>query len=323
MADFGKLERVDLRKAWSHEAQSFTPWVAANLEMLGEAVGIALELDQTEKPIGSFSADVLCTDTLTSRPVLIENQIEKTDHSHLGQIITYAAGIGASAVVWIAAHFRDEHRAALDWLNEHTDEDLAFFGLEVEVWRIGDSAMAPKFNTVCKPNNWSRTVHAAATAPAQMTETQRAQVEFWTQFNELLKQTQSPLRSASAAPYNWIGHPVGRTGFILNSNWSTWNSETNTTGGEIREDLILSTSTAKENFARLLEQKAEIEDALRAEGVDELICWYNPETAQLCRIYVRRDVDVANRDDWSAQQQWLQKRGEAFLKVFAPIVKAL
>lgn len=291
--------------------------------MLGEAIGISLQLEQTEKPIGSFSADVLCTDTLTSRHVLIENQIERTDHGHLGQTITYAAGIGASTVVWIAATFRDEHRAALDWLNEHTDEDLAFFGLEVELWRIGDSLVAPKFNVVCKPNDWARTAHAAAAAPAKQTETQLAQVEFWTQFIDLSKQIQSPVRSANPAPYNWLGHPVGRTGFVLNSNWSTWNSVTNKAGGELREDLILSTATAKENYSRLLAQRDEIESALKAAGADGEIHWYNPENAQLCRIYVRKDADIADRNDWPNQQTWLLKQAEAFLEVFAPIVKQL
>lgn len=323
MVDFGRLARVPLRDAWPNEAQSFTPWVADNLEMLSEVIGISLSLEQTEKAIGSFSADVLCTDTLTNRPVLIENQIERTDHGHLGQTITYAAGIGASAVVWIAAEFRDEHRAALDWLNEHTDEDLAFFGLEVELWRIGESAVAPKFNVVSKPNDWARTVHAAATAPAQLTETQRAQVEFWTQFIDNMKQHQSPLRSASAMPYNWLGHPLGRSNFVLNSNWSTWNSATGKAGGEIREDFIINGAQSKEYFATLLERQGEIEQALREHGVQEEIHWYNPDNAQLCRIFVRRPADIANTEDWPNQQAWLLRQAEAFLSVFAPIVKEL
>jgi hypothetical protein len=282
MVSFGNLERVDLRKAWANEAAQFTPWVAENLALLGDAVGLSLELDRTEKPVGSFSADILCRDTLTSRPVLIENQIERTDHTHLGQTITYAAGIAASTVVWVAAQFREEHRAALDWLNEHTDEDLAFFGLEIEVWRIGDSAMAPKFNVVCKPNDWARQVHAAATGPAALTSTQSAQIEFWTEFVELARQRQSPVRSGTPGPYNWVGHPVGRSGVSLNSVWSTYNSVTKSLGGEIREDLVLSTASAKNNYARLLERRDEVEPALREHGVIEDICWYNPESAQLC-----------------------------------------
>jgi hypothetical protein len=225
--------------------------------------------------------------------------------------------------VWIAAQFREEHRAALDWLNEHTDEDLAFFGLEIEVWRIGDSAMAPKFNVVCRPNDWARTVHATATSQSRMTALQEAQLEFWTQFVDLGRQSQSPVRSGSPSAYNWVGHPVGRSGFVLNSVWSTWDSEANKTGGELREDIVLSTDSAKENYARLLEKRDQIEAQLRTAGVTEEIHWYNPENAQLCRIYVRKTADLSNRDDWAVQQEWLLRRAEAFLAVFSPIVKSL
>ena len=323
MDSFGSLTKVDLRQAWANEALQFTPWLAENLSLLGDTIGLSLELDQTEKPVGSFSADVLCRDTLTSGLVLIENQIERTDHTHLGQTITYASGIGASTVVWVAAQFREEHRAALDWLNEHTDEDLSFFGLEIEVWRIGDSAMAPKFNVVCKPNDWARTVHAAAGSPAALTPLQSSQLEFWTQLVELTKEAQSTIRSSKPAPYNWMSHPLGRTGFWLSSVWSSWNSETNTTGGEVREELVLQSASSKESYAKLLERRDEVESLLAAAGVPERVQWYNPDNAQVCRVFVRSDVDLEDRADWRRQQQWLLDRAEAFTKVFAPIVKQL
>ena len=323
MKDFGTLERVDLRTAWANEAKQFTPWVAENLEILGDTINLSLQLEQIEKPVGSFSADILCLDTLTSKLVLIENQIERTDHTHLGQTITYAAGIGASTIIWIAAQFREEHRAAIDWLNEHTDEDFAFFGLEIEVWRIGDSAMAPKFNIVCKPNDWAKSVHAAANNPSRLTETQSSQIEFWTSFVELTQQRQSRIRSNKPAPYNWTGHPIGRSGFVMNSVWSTFNSVTNSFGGEIREELILSTGSAKENYAKLLERRDEIELRLREQGVTEDVNWYNPDNAQLCRIYVRRDADIKDKADWPDQQYWLIARAEIFLTVFGPIVREL
>jgi len=323
VASLGSLTKVDLRQAWANEAAQFTPWVADNLALLGDAIGLTLELEQTEKPVGSFSADVLCRDTLTSRLVLIENQMERTDHTHLGQTITYASGIGASTVVWIAAQFRDEHRAALDWLNEHTNEDLAFFGLEIEVWRIGDSAMAPKFNVVCKPNDWARRVHAAASSLTMLTPLQGAQLEFWTLFVELTKEAQSAIRLTKPSPYNWISHPLGRTGFWLSSVWSSWNTETNTAGGELREELVMQSASAKDSYARLFERRVEIESSLAEAGVLEPVQWYNPDNAQVCRVYVRRDANLDDREDWPHQRRWLLDRAEAFTKVFAPIVKQL
>jgi len=156
--NLGRLAKVELRDVWKNEAQDFTPWLAEedNLALLGDTIGLDLELEAVEKGVGPFSADIVCKETANNTNVLIENQIERTDHTHLGQIMTYAAGLNAVTIVWVAKRFTDEHRAALDWLNEITNEDITFFGLEVEVWRIGDSAKAPKFNVVSKPNEWTK-----------------------------------------------------------------------------------------------------------------------------------------------------------------------
>ena len=142
-----KLERVDLRKAWESEPADFTPWLAKeeNLALLGETLGMTLVLEAQEKDVGPFRADILCKEPQTDQWVLIENQLEQTDHLHLGQIITYAAGLNAVTVIWIAARLTEEHRAALDWLNEITSEGTNFFGVEVELYRIADSPIAPPF----------------------------------------------------------------------------------------------------------------------------------------------------------------------------------
>ena len=160
----GRLTRVDLREIWETEAVDFTPWLAQedNLVILGETLGISLELEAQEKDVGRFRADILCKNKSNGSWVLIENQLDRTDHSHLGQLLTYASGLEAVTIVWIAYPFTDEHRSTLDWLNKITDEKFRFFGLEVELWRIGDSPAAPKFNVVSKPNDWSRSVAQAA-----------------------------------------------------------------------------------------------------------------------------------------------------------------
>ena len=152
----GRLERVELRDIWASEATSFTPWLARpeNLAVLGEALNIDLELEAQERAVGPFRADILCKDTDKDRWVLIENQLERTDHTHLGQLLTYASGLDAVTIVWIAARFTEEHRSTLDWLNKITNESFRFFGLEVELWKIGNSPAAPKFNVVSKPNEW-------------------------------------------------------------------------------------------------------------------------------------------------------------------------
>ena len=152
--EMGRLERVALRDIWTTEAQDFTPWLAQpeNLAVLSETLNMDLETAGQEESVGPFRADILCRDTLDDSWVLIENQLERTDHTHLGQLLTYAAGLQTVTIVWVAANFTDEHRAALDWLNEITDERFRFFGLEVELWKIGNSPAAPKFNIASRPN---------------------------------------------------------------------------------------------------------------------------------------------------------------------------
>jgi hypothetical protein len=146
--NLGRLEKVDLRLVWDSEAGSFTPWLSeeSNIQLLGDTISLELEVEAREKNVGPFRADLLCKDTATGNWVVIENQLDTTDHKHLGQLLTYAAGLNAVTVVWVSANFTEEHRAALDWLNEITDERINFFGLEVELWRIGNSDVAPKFN---------------------------------------------------------------------------------------------------------------------------------------------------------------------------------
>lgn len=135
-----RLEKVELRNQWKDEAKDFTPWLAEveNIELLGEAIGMELEVIAKEEKVGSFSADILCKDIVTNRNVVIENQLEQTDHSHLGQVITYCAGLQASTFIWIASQIREEHRAAVDWLNAITDESYNFFAIEVQLFKIGD-----------------------------------------------------------------------------------------------------------------------------------------------------------------------------------------
>lgn len=184
----GRLESVDPRQAWSSEAGHFTPWLALpeNMALLGEAIGLELEVEAQEKNVGPFRADILCRNTVDGSWVLVENQLERTDHTHLGQLITYAAGLDAVTIVWVARAITEEHRAALDWLNRATNDKINFFGLEIELWRIGSSPLAPKFNVVSKPNDWTQTVLDAARGieAGEVTPTKQLQLQFWTQLRE-------------------------------------------------------------------------------------------------------------------------------------------
>lgn len=153
-AQLGRIEEVDLRQIWPHEANDFTPWLAEHLDLLGEALHLDLTLVEAEGEVGPFAVDVVAD--AGSGLVVIENQLEQTDHSHLGQLLTYAAGRDARILIWITPQFRDEHRAALDWLNHWTPEEIEIYGVQVRAIRIGDSLPAPEFRPVSFPNTWSR-----------------------------------------------------------------------------------------------------------------------------------------------------------------------
>lgn len=317
VSKLGRLWRVELREAWESEPGHFTPWLAKeeNLKLLGEAIELELELDSTEKAVGPFRADILCKDLATERWVLIENQLAKTDHSHLGQIITYAAGLEAVTIVWIADRFTEEHRAALDWLNEHTDESIHFFGLEIELWKIDDSLMAPKFNIVSKPNDWSRAIQAAANTGSALSEHRLSQLKFWTAFKSYMDSAGSLVKCQKPLPQHWTNHAIGRTGSHLCSVISTWNSATNTSGSELRVELVLDGGNAKAEYALLEARKDEIERALGFK-----LTWHNPESKNSCKLYTRLELDFFDEENWPRCFSWLKEKLERLHAVLGPIV---
>ncbi len=177
----GRLSAVAPREVWAHEAQGFTPWLLQNVDVLNDLLGMDLELEVAEHPVGGFSLDLLGRDLSDDSVVIVENQLEMSDHGHLGQILTYAAGTSPKTIVWINTGFRPEHRAALDWLNEHTDPDTRFFGIEIEVVRIGESVPAPNFKLVAQPNDWGKQVKAG-TGVGAFTERGKLYWGFWEEY---------------------------------------------------------------------------------------------------------------------------------------------
>jgi len=314
----GRLQKVELREVWLSESAGFTPWLAQpeNMKLLGETIGIDLECEAQEKEVGPFRADILCKDTATDNWVLIENQLERTDHTHLGQLLTYAAGLEAVTIVWIAERFTEEHRATLDWLNERTDEKINFFGLEVELWRIGDSPVAPKFNMVCKPNDWTRSIQKAA--EGNLSEHKQFQQRFWAGFSEFMEGCGSFIKCTKPLPQHWMNLSIGRSGCKMSAIASTWNSVTNLKGPEIRAEVVLHGENSKSDFAALEAKKAGFESKL---GFP--LTWHNPEGKTMCRIYVRQDADFTNQNLWPVQFAWLREKLEAMHKVFNPAVRGL
>jgi hypothetical protein len=316
--NLGRLERVDLRLAWQGEASHFTPWLAQaeNIELLGETIGIELEVESQEQHVGPFRADILCRDTINGHWVLIENQLERTDHSHLGQLLTYAAGLAAVTIVWIASRFTEEHRAGLDWLNNSTTTGINFFGLEIELWRIGDSPMAPKFNVISQPNDWSKSVkeQAASTQSGELTELQRLHLEFWTQFRQYLEDRQSPIRTNRPSKDYWSNVAVGRSNFQL----QPWNGMRDNRSGV---NLAMTGPDAKAHF-HLIEQRhrAEVDTRLAPFGTPE---WRLMPDSKESQIGLIHPSTPSKPDTWPELNAWMAGALEAMHGVFSPIVRNL
>ncbi|WP_379546829.1 DUF4268 domain-containing protein [Qipengyuania sp. DSG2-2] len=322
MTNLSRLERVPLREIWLGEATHFTPWLAEeeNLEILAETLGLSLELEATEKFVGPFRADILCKDIGSGSLVLIENQLEKTDHNHLGQLLTYASGLEAVSIVWIASKFTEEHRSTLDWLNRITEDQFRFFGLEVELWKIADSPAAPKFNVISQPNNWSQAVSKAAHAldEKELSETKLLQRQYWDGLHDELDKQGGPISgNRKAQPQNWMNYPVGRAGFTLGTAMHLWDKW-------VRAELYISGPDAKAYFDQLLMMREEIEnelaETLHWDRMDDL-----PDDVRTdVRIsLLGSDFDPNNEDQWSQQHEWLAKNLNRFHGVFAPRVRAL
>lgn len=250
----GKLEEVDIRKVWPHEQYDFSKWLATeeNIKELGDTLNLSLTDVETEKFVGNYRCDILCKDEITGKMVLIENQLEPTNHDHLGKIITYASGLDAAVVVWIVASARDEHTSAIEWLNKHTDDEISFFLVEVHAYKIGDSDPAPQFKIIEQPNDFVKIVKAVS-KNSDMNESQKNRLEFWTQFNEVVDSQGKPFNKRKATTDHWYNVAIGSSDASISIDLV--NKE-----HKIRVSLWINDN--KDIFDALFQRKDEIETAL-------------------------------------------------------------
>ncbi len=295
---FGDLESVDLREAWSNEAQSFTPWLADNLDRLAEVIGIPLDLENREVEVGRFAADLLTRNPQDESFVLIENQLERSDHSHLGQVLTYLAGLDAKIVIWIAKEFDDSHRSAVKWLNDHTTEGFAFFAVRVKVVRIGGSPLAPVFEVVEQPNEWDRKIHSVARESRVLSELGSFRREFWEYFSKNYPD-ELELRENYATSSVW--HEVPGTDLIV----AQWLGQ-NHVGVSVRGRRGESSEAV---FSRLKRYETAIRNELGVEIVE-----HPKGSGHFCGVDMR--VDSRDRGNWMKITEWLHKECRRRVNLF-------
>lgn len=305
----GKLVEVDIRKLWSHEQYDFSNWLAEkeNLELLNEAIGLTLSEVEKEVFVGSYRCDLVGKDEVTGEKVIIENQLETSNHDHLGKIITYASGLDASVIVWIVKEAREEHRSAIEWLNNNTSTSINFFLIEVHAYQIGDSLYAPKFEIVEKPNGFIKNAKSQG-GSGEYNRSQSERLEFWNRFNEILVDRGKPFNVRKATTDHWYDVAIGVSG--VHVSMTLVNKE-----GCIGIELYISDD--KELYDQLESSKDEIESKLGLQ-----LDWQRLDDKKASRIVYR--IPGLNFDNHSNYDQLMNEmidKAVAFSKVFKKYVK--
>lgn len=312
----GNFTPVAVRDAWPTEDDNFTPWLAQPeiIKILSEALGVELEVEGVEHWVGPFRADILAraSDEPEHR-IIIENQFGRTNHVHLGQILTYLAGVeGAKTVVWLAENIQADHRAAIDWLNTNTTDDFSFFAIEIELWRIGDSHPAPRFNVIASPNDWTKTVRVAARTINDDRDSHRIRRAYWASFAEYLSSRSSRFKIRRQNTDHWFSFGIGRAGFHLNAK----------VGSEkqwVAVELTMADDPDKSAFNSLIAQRSEIESE-----IGERLEWLELPGKKASRVVLHRHgVDPADPAQYQELHAWMLERLQRFRDVFGPRVKLL
>lgn len=311
MKQLSKIKKLNLREVWIKEAADFTPWLAENIEELGKALGMELELEAKEASFGDFSLDLLAKDLGTNHTVIVENQLTQTDHDHLGKLLTYSAGFGASVIIWVAESIRDEHRQTLEWLNQRTDTDTQFFGVVIELLQIEDSTPAYNFKPVVFPNEWQKSKRSQAAGSVSIRG--KAYKQYYQSLIDKLREKYKFTGARIAQPQNWYAFSSGVSGIYI--------SVVFTHNEKAQVELYIDMGDSEKNkalFDWLHSQKETIENECGFE-----LQWERLDEKRASRIAVNRSGSINSRTEELEQiQKWQIEKLLIFKKVFSPLVKA-
>ena len=293
MVTLSRLEEIrDLRTAWPHEALDFTPWLARedNISLLADTLGLDISVEEIESCVGDFNVDIFASETGTDRKIIIENQLEDTDHDHLGKLITYASGKSADVIVWLVKRAREEHRAAIEWLNNHTDENIGFFLCEIKLFRIGSSDPAVKFEVVERPNDWTKEVKKATFT----TDGQQLRYDYWAAFQDYAFQNTRFSRSfhrGKPSKEYWMSFGIG-------------SSECHIEASQIHKRNELSVELYIDQDKDLFRSLYAMRETIEAEaGLS--FDWRELPNRKASRIVVRKSVTFDDRAQWAEHFDWM------------------
>lgn len=309
MLELGRLEEVNVRELWIHEQYDFSNWLAKeeNMELLNEVLGLTLVDIEKEVFVGAYRCDLVAKDETSGQNVIIENQLEASNHDHLGKIVTYASGLDANVIVWIVKEAREEHRSAIEWLNNNTNKNLNFFLIEIHAYRIGNSLYAPKFEIVEKPNDFIKNAKIQ-TGSEELNKSQSERLVFWTRFNDVVSERGKPFNLRKATTDHWYDVAIGVSGVLV---------EITLVNKEGCVGIALYIIDDKELFDSLNEKKIEIESKLGFE-----LDWQRLDGKKASRIIYR--IPGLNFDDHSNYDYLMNDiidKVMLFIKVFKKYVK--
>ena len=305
-----RLTEVDLREVWQNEATDYTNWLAneENLRLLSDEIGIEIVLETTEASIGRFRVDILAKEEITGRKIIIENQLEQTNHDHLGKIITYASGLDAEIIVWIVKDVRDEHEKAVNWLNENTDEKINFFAIRMELWKIGDSQIAPKFHIISQPNDWAKDAKKTSER-SELSERAKLQLEFWEKFNEFVISRDQTFNLRKPYPQHWYSLSVGSS--KANISLSIIFAKR-----LMRCEIYIPDN--KSLYYELENEKEFIESKL-----DYELEWNPLVNKKASRIITEKKLDLNDSSNWENGFIWLMETTKEFRTVFSKAINKI
>lgn len=304
MRELGVLRSVSIRDVWPLEPQHFSAWLEENVSMLGRAIGMELEVRKREVGVGAFSLDILAHDLDRDRVVIIENQLSRTDHDHLGKLITYAAGLKAFVIIWISPEFRDEHRAAIEWLNENTDETKEFFAIQIEALQIDESRPAPNFKLISYPNDWQKTTSASAQQGSENPARRAFFIEYFTELGAAARRAGfDRVQVPSGKPSLVIDRLAGGSYIATAFSWESFNL-----------GLYVSRNDARENrriYEALLGERQQIEREL---GIS--LHWDYVEGRLRQQIWTSIKLDRSNAVELERSRQWAIEMARKFKEAF-------
>ncbi|RLG10553.1 MAG: DUF4268 domain-containing protein [Thaumarchaeota archaeon] len=311
----GKIKQVDLKDVFEKEDKDFTPWLNENLNILGKKLNLDIIDSNIEESVGNFSCDIIARDSDSNKIIIIENQFGTTDHEHLGKILTYAAGKQAGVIIWIAENFREEHKKALEWLNENVDPEggPSFFGIEIKLIKIEDSPPAPDFRIVVKPNDWERMIKISSQT---MSETAKKYLKFYSKLVDEYKKINPRWRKVKPQPQSWLSFGAGKGGLSF-----VWAFKSN---NRFAIELYIDTGDKNKNeriFEELEKHKDKIENEIKG------LIWEKMEEKRACRIAIYKNIKGSikylSEEDYPEIIEWASRTMKEFSNVLSRYIKKI